>query len=382
MQRLRLPVIPVLIGVFSFSPLFTAPGHAQSAADAIAAAVRPLPEDLREGATVFRYDAATGHRELLRGGTNLVECTPPDDSGFTRCYPRSSAAYRDLRAKLSSEGMEGEALSKALAEAVDRGEVKAAPFGSIFYRLYDNDDRIQLLWVILLPNATSADLAMPTASSRDGALAGRGTPWMMNEGMPGAHLMIPINGTELSNAGTPAELMDTEAVTDPVEQALLPLPADLRSGATVSTFDAATGERTVLREGTNELECRPRDPETGFTRCYHRSVWAGRDMAGRLQAEGRSQEQVAEAMAEARADGRIPETAFASLGYRLYEQDDRLRLLWILRLPGATSEELGLPTGSQRDASLAGRGMPWMMNEGTPGAHLMIPINGTALSNR
>jgi len=26
--------------------------------------------------------------------------------------------------------------------------------------------------------------------------------------------------------------------------------------------------------------------------------------------------------------------------------------------------------------------MPWMMLEGTPGAHLMIAINGTALSNQ
>jgi hypothetical protein len=40
-----------------------------------------------------------------------------------------------------------------------------------------------------------------------------------------------------------------------------------------------------------------------------------------------------------------------------------------------------MPTGSQRDNSLAGRGRPWMMREGTPGAHLMIPINGTDLSN-
>jgi hypothetical protein len=40
---------------------------------------------------------------------------------------------------------------------------------------------------------------MPTCSQRDNSLAGKGTPWMMLEGTPGAHLMIPINGTELSN---------------------------------------------------------------------------------------------------------------------------------------------------------------------------------------
>jgi hypothetical protein len=30
---------------------------------------------------------------------------------------------------------------------------------------------------------------------------------------------------------------------------------------------------------------------------------------------------------------------------------------------------------SQRDAALKGHGLPWMMLEGTSGAHIMIPIN-------
>jgi hypothetical protein len=70
-----------------------------------------------------------------------------------------------------------------------------------------------------------------------------------------------------------------------------------------------------------------------------------------------------------------------SIAYRLYEEDDRLKLLWVLRLPNATSAELGMSTAAQRDNSLAGRGLPWMMREGTASAHLMIPINGTELSN-
>ena len=53
-----------------------------------------------------------------------------------------------------------------------------------------------------------------------------------------------------------------------------------------------------------------------------------------------------------------------------------------LFLPNATSEQLGMSTESQRDPSLDGEGLPWMMREGTPSAHLMIPINGTELSNQ
>ncbi len=35
--------------------------------------------------------------------------------------------------------------------------------------------------------------------------------------------------------------------------------------------------------------------------------------------------------------------------YRLYEQDERLKLLWVIRLSDATSEQTGMSLCSQRD---------------------------------
>jgi hypothetical protein len=92
--------------------------------------------------------------------------------------------------------------------------------------------------------------------------------------------------------------------------------------------------------------------------------------------------EVSEAINAARADGTLGAAPFGSLAYRLYEEEDRLKLLWVLRLPNAMSADLGMSTESQRDPSLDGEGLPWMMREGTPSAHLMIPINGTELSNQ
>jgi len=355
--------------------------RSQSVDEVIRQAVRPLPEDLRADATVFRYDDETGERIVLRQGSNQVECSGEDAEGFTRCHPTSSAAWRDLRASLTAEGLEAEEVQAAMADALAKGTVQRAPFGSISYRLSEESDRIQLLWMISVPGAMATDLSMPTGGRRDESLAGMGTPWMMNEGTSGAHLMIPINGTEFSNPGGTTHRLDLRSVTDPVEQATLPLPEDLRAGATVSVLDAATGERRVLRPGTNSIECRPLNPETGYVRCYHEAVWVGRDLPARMRAVGRSEEDIAAAMVEARASGVVKPTTPASLAYRLYGEDDRVRLLWMVRVPGGTSQELGMPIGSQRDNALAGRGTPWMMNEGTAGAHLMIPINGTALSN-
>lgn len=353
---------------------------AQSNNAKIAQAVQPLPEDLRAGAGVFDYSDA-GERVVLRKASNQVECKPLDDNGFTTCYPTNTAARRDVSAKLSNIGLSGEALQAAMASLEEAGTVEPSPFGSMIYRKYEKDDRIQLLWVVFLPGATSAELGMPTASQRDNSLAGMGRPWMMREGTPGAHLMIPINGTEMSNMGGAKMAMDTKAVMDKVKQATLPLPEDLRDGAGVISYNKKTGERMTLREGTNMIVCQPRDDESGFTRCGHKDNLAAQDLGAKLRAAGKSNEEIQAATAAAQKAGTIPETKFGGLFYRLYEEDDRLKLLWVIRVPNATSADLGMPTGSQRDNALAGKGTPWMMREGTSSAHLMIPINGTELSN-
>ena len=355
--------------------------HAQTADELIAQSVLPLPDDLKAGATVYRHDPDTGERVVLRQGTNQVECTPKDEAGFTRCESVRMGPRRDLTAKLEAEGVTGDALQKALADAEAAGTIGPIPFGSLLYRAYDDNDRIRLLWVVRLPNGTSQTLAMSTASQRDNALAGHGLPWMMRAGTPAAHLMIPINGTDLSNPGSTTGAGEASLPADPIAQAVLPLPEDLKAEATVARYDRKSGQRQVLRQGSNGIECQPLDTETGFIRCYTAERAPELELRAKLAAEGRSDEEINSAVASAVAAGTIPTRPFGALDYRLYPKNDRIKLLWILRLPNATSEQLGMPTGSQRDNALAGHGLPWMMREGTPAAHLMIPINGTELSN-
>jgi len=120
----------------------------------IAEATQILPPDLRAGATVVTYDAATGARNVLRQGTNFVECQPRMADGFTRCYNKALAPRRDLEAKLRAQKKSDEEISKAVAEAVKTGALPQPPKGMMAYRGYDKRDRIQNLWVISLPNAT------------------------------------------------------------------------------------------------------------------------------------------------------------------------------------------------------------------------------------
>jgi hypothetical protein len=340
---------------------------AQTAAAQIVEAVQILPEDLRNGATVVTYDEATGARKVLRQGTNFLECQPRMADGFTRCYSKTLGPRRDLEARLRAQKKSDEEISAAVAAAVKAGTLPAPSRGMMSYRGYSKPDRIQDLWVMSLPNSTPESVGVSTVSQRDAALAGRGLPWMMLPGTPGAHIMIPINPAVKSST-------ITDVASDEITQATLPLPEDLRAGATVYKYDTRTGERVNLRQGTNFAECTPRGAD-GFTWCYNKVTAPRRDLSARLRAQGKTEAEVTAALDAAMKAGTIKPTPFGTMSYRLYGKKDRIQLLWVLSVPGATAEAVNVSEGSQRDESISGDGRPWLMLAGTPGAHIMIPIN-------
>ncbi len=364
-----------LFAVVLVSALLTAPAAAQGPGEAdprIAAAIRPLPADLKANATVVVYDQHTGAREVLRQGSNIIECQPEDpETEFTRCYNTVLVPRNDLMAKLRAEGKSPEEIQAAIAAAVAAGDIPEAPAGTMSYRLYTKDDRIRLLQVMRVPGATEESIGISTESQRDNALAGRGFPWLMRAGTPAAHVMMPINNTLWSN----------KTVEQKIAEAVLPLPADLQADATVYTYDPDTGERVVLRQGTNQVECQPPNPAAENTICASARSGAGRDLSAKLRAEGKSGQEIQAAMAAAREAGDIPGSSFGEMMYFLRHNDRQIKLLWVMLVPGATPESIGVSTQNQRDNALAGHGRPWLMRPGTPGAHIMIPINNTPLSS-
>ena len=171
-----------------------------------------------------------------------------------------------------------------------------------------------------------------------------------------------------------------QAVDPRVAEALKPLPEDLKAAATVVAYDAESGARQVLRQGTNQIECQPKAPD-GFVRCYNKILAPRRDLEAKLHAQKKSDEDIAAAVAEGQKAGTITRPQFGTMSYRYSDDPKRIKLLWVMSVPNATPESLGVSTTSQRDAALKGAGQPWMMLPGTPGAHIMIPINALPLSN-
>jgi hypothetical protein len=356
-----------VLAVLAIASPWVAAAQPKSVEAQIAEAVEILPEDMRAGATVVTYDTSSGERKVLRQGTNFLECQPRMADGFTRCYHKMFGPRRDLEAKLTAQKKSEKEIAEAMAAAVKAGTLPPSPPGMMSYRGYDKRDRIQNLWVWSQPNATPEQIGVSTVSQRDAALEGKGLPWMMLPGTPGSHIMIPINPTPKAST-----IVDEAA--DEIAQATLPLPEDMRAGATVYKYDPKTGERIVLRQGTNALECTPRGAD-GFTWCYNKVTAARRDMSAKLRAQGKKDEEVSAALAEATKNGALKPTPFGTMSYRLYGKRDRIQLLWVLSVPGATPESIGVTTASAREDALELRGTPWLMLPGTPGAHIMIPIN-------
>src|SRR5207247_2613476 len=88
------------------------------------------------------------------------------------------------------------------------------------------------------------------------------------------------------------------SVEQQIAEAVQILPPDLRAGATVVTYDGATGARKVLRQGTNFIECQPRMAD-GFTRCYSKTLAARRDFEAKLRAQKKTDEEIQHAVAAA-----------------------------------------------------------------------------------
>ena len=175
----------------------------------------------------------------------------------------------------------------------------------------------------------------------------------------------------------PGAIAQESAVPNPgaqIEQAVLAAPRSMQEGATVLGYGGEAREEdplTLLREGTNELVCLADDPSVPafHVACYHRSLDGFMSLGRRLKAAGMGGQAIMDARYAAREAGEfeMPDRASlfslsAEVGPRYLEGARRLAVVYV---PGATVEELGLPSRPDGDN-------PWLMLPGTPWAHIMI----------
>jgi len=175
-------------------------------------------------------------------------------------------------------------------------------------------------------------------------------------------------------AAVPAAAQDVPREAQ-IAQAVLAAPEDRRPGAAVLGF--VGGKVTVLRPGTNDLVCLADNPAAeGFSvACYHKDLDPFMARGRELTAQGitddkvRDQTRYDEIKAGKLAMPKEPRMLYVMTA-KSYDatanKADGAYTRWVIYVPFATGESTGLATRP------GGPGVPWLMDPGTGGAHIMV----------
>jgi hypothetical protein len=175
-------------------------------------------------------------------------------------------------------------------------------------------------------------------------------------------------------AVAPAQTSTVASSDDQVAAAVLPLPADVRAGATVLGY-GADGKLITLRKGTGSMTCLADDPKEArfHVACYHDSMEPFMARGRELRTSGVTGTQVDTVrFREAKAGTlKLPNhpASLYSLTGGTFDPATKTapgaRWLYVVYIPYATSATTGLSDKPQENA-------PWIMFPGTPKAHIMF----------
>lgn len=176
--------------------------------------------------------------------------------------------------------------------------------------------------------------------------------------------------------GGPIAAAQVPPAPQQITAALLAAPKELRQDATVLGY-APDGKLTTLRKGTGPMICLASKPggKQFHVACYHRSLEPFMARGRALRAQGVPEERVDSVrFADVRA-GRVAMPRRAAMLYSLTGPAGsfdsatgtapKAKPLFVVYLPNSTVASTGLPATPVE-------GMPWIMDPGTPKAHIMF----------
>ncbi|MDQ2668157.1 MAG: hypothetical protein M3Z05_19475 [Gemmatimonadota bacterium] len=162
----------------------------------IAAAVTPLPEELKSGATVLGYEAA-GKLVTLRAGKNDMICLAPDPAVknfHSACYHDAMEPFMARGRALRASGVKGPQVDTVRFAEVKKGTLKVPAQPSMLYQIFggtfdESSGKVtggSLLYVTYVPYATTASTGITSKPSDK-------SPWLMFPGNPKAHIMFSVS---------------------------------------------------------------------------------------------------------------------------------------------------------------------------------------------
>jgi len=182
--------------------------------------------------------------------------------------------------------------------------------------------------------------------------------------------LMMITGSALGQSEIPSAEQQIKA-------AVSPAPENLQDSATVLGYNQ-NGKLVTLREGSNELICLGDDPsQSNFhVSCYHKDLEPFMKRGRELRAQGLSREKVDSLRREEIESGKIDLPKKPMALYSLTGSGDAFDYqtnqvvnaspLYVVYIPYATEATTGLSSNP------ASKGAPWIMEPGTPWAHIMV----------
>lgn len=181
-------------------------------------------------------------------------------------------------------------------------------------------------------------------------------------------LTLIAAGAMLSASFPGAALAQGMSKDAQIKAATSALPAALRDGATVISYDSK-GLPQVLRQGDNHIFCTDNSTADSFSAsCRGEVMRPISDFQAREKAEGKDQKTIGADTDAAYESGKLTRPPVGTMIYtRSGKTEAEARSMWVVLMPNVKGEDLGLPTKRMNASS------PWMMRSGTPGAHIMMP---------
>lgn len=166
----------------------------------IRTAVLPAPEQDRDAAMVYGYNAS-GELVVLREGTNNLVCIGdnPNKEGISvSCYSKKLEPFMARGRELALEGKNTKEKREIRGMEVASGKIPMPKEPSMTYIYFGKDENYdkttgllkdgQFRYVIYTPFATPEETGLPIKPHA------KGMPWLMDPGTHRAHIMIgPFN---------------------------------------------------------------------------------------------------------------------------------------------------------------------------------------------
>jgi hypothetical protein len=177
--------IPIVLAMLTVSSTGV---FAQTPAEVIERALAAAPRQMRDGATVIKWNADYTY-ETLKKGTNRLLCY--DRSGEPGRQPfavqcTSIANLDRVAQNRKFEAMSDMAARRAALDAAEADGTRVKPeYGSVWYDMNGPDQAHARIHVtIAVPGATTKSTGLPDDPKEGGV-------WIMNAGTTTAHIMTP-----------------------------------------------------------------------------------------------------------------------------------------------------------------------------------------------